>query len=451
MPHDQTDTICALATGAPPSAIAIVRISGPHVAMLATGLLPGGLPRPREARLSPLLAPDGRRIDQGLVTFFPTPRSYTGEDMLELAVHGGRAIIDELITVLVGTPGVRLAEPGEFTRRAFMAGKLDLTAAEAVADLIDADTPGQRDQALAQLDGGLRRTYEDWRQALLEILALVEVAVDFPDEHDAPQETDAPVLARIERLESKLTAALADQGIGERIRDGFRIALIGAPNAGKSSLLNRLAGRDAAIVTDRPGTTRDVLEVRMKLAGHLVLVSDTAGLRESDDVIEAEGIRRALEAARNADLRILVLDADAGTEPDRSLLRDGDLIIYNKIDLAPAPLPATGEADVSRETLALSARTGEGIGGFLDTVSERIAGRISTAPPPVITRARHRQGIVAALGHLAAAGDALRTGRGAELAAEDLRRAVRELSGLMGGIDVEEVLGAVFAEFCIGK
>ncbi len=441
-----TDTICALATGALPSAIAIVRLSGPAVRDLAKRHLDIEPAPARVARLATIRRTEGQPIDRGLVTFFAAPNSYTGEDMLELAVHGGRAIVAELVDTLIAGPGVRLAEPGEFTRRAFANGKLDLTEAEAVADLVDADTPGQRDQALAQLDGRLHETYEEWRQALIEILALVEVAVDFPDESDAPDSTDPMVCARLERLQTDLSGALSDDGLGERIRDGFRIALIGAPNAGKSSLLNHLAGRNAAIVTDRPGTTRDVIEVRLRLADHLALVSDTAGLRTSEDPIEQEGVRRARRAATEADLRVLVIDGTAPAYAHENMLEPEDLVVINKIDLGqPAGI------DVSRETLPVSAKTGEGMADLVRALSGRISGRVTSAPPPLITRARHRTGLTAALKHLDTARHMIETGAGAELVAEDLRRAVRELTSLMGGIDVEEVLGAVFSQFCIGK
>ncbi|MEM7766032.1 MAG: tRNA uridine-5-carboxymethylaminomethyl(34) synthesis GTPase MnmE [Pseudomonadota bacterium] len=447
MTETASDTICALASGTLPSAIALVRISGPAVQAIAASLFPAGLPRPRIATLAAITDPGGTTLDQGLATFFPAPRSYTGEDMLEVSLHGGPAIVSSVLDTITGIDGVRLADRGEFTRRAFEAGKLDLTAAEAVADLIDAETPGQRDQALAQLGGSLKGTYLDWRKTLLEILALVEVAIDFPDEGDAPTQTDGPVSERLERLESELTAALAPEAVGESIRDGFRIALIGAPNAGKSSLLNRLAGRDVAIVTDVPGTTRDVIEVRLQLAGHLVRVMDTAGLRDTDDPIEMEGMKRALSTAKDAEMTVLVLDGTSHTssQSDPASLQP-DITVLNKSDRDD-----WSDRDVSRETLPISAKTGDGLDRLINAIETQIETRTSAAPAALVTRARHRSGLAAARTHFSAAVAALNAGQGPEFAAEDIRRAVQELSGLMGQIDVEDVLGAVFSEFCIGK
>lgn len=443
------DTICALASGLPPSAIAIIRISGPAVQAFAERHLSAGLPPPRLATLTRIEDSSGNTLDQAVALYFPGPKSYTGEDILELNLHGGPAVIDAVLSTLLATQGVRLAEAGEFTRRAFEAGKIDLTEAEAVADLIAADTAGQRSLALDQLGGSLSVAYETWRKKLIAILALIEVAIDFPDEADAPDYTDAPVLAQIEALTADLAAALNDDGIGERIRDGFRIALIGAPNAGKSSLLNRLAGRDAAIVTDVPGTTRDPIEVQLSLAGQRVWIVDTAGLRQSNDAIEAAGMDRAKRAAAEADLTVLVVDKREGTVPAEVDAKDIELVVLNKSDLDGQA--ASLSPDVSRETLALSARTGDGIDGLVAALSERIKRRVAVAPAPLITRHRHRVGLSTAQQHLGAAASALTNRLGPEFAAEDLRRAITELSALMGDIDVEEVLSAVFSEFCIGK
>ena len=265
-----SDTICALASGPPPAAIAIIRISGPAVKTVGKLLLESGLPAPRSARLRVIKDQAGRLIDEGLALFMPGPETYTGEDSLELNLHGGQAVIEHALRALTTIDDVRLAEPGEFTRRAFKNGKLDLTQAEGVADLIEAETSAQKSQALRQLDGALSDTYSDWQNQLTEILALLEVSIDFPDEGDAPQAVDAPAIQKLETLRTQMTEALGDGGIGERIRDGFRVAIIGPPNAGKSTLINALAGRDAAIVTDIAGTTRDVLEVRLRLGGGIV-------------------------------------------------------------------------------------------------------------------------------------------------------------------------------------
>ena len=285
-----TETIFALATAPGRAAVAVVRVSGPQAAAVLRALA-APLPAPRRAALRRLKADDGALLDEALVLWFPAPASFTGEDSAELHLHGGRASVEAVTAALAGH-GLRLAEPGEFTRRAFQNGKLDLTQAEAIADLVDAETDGQRRQALGQLEGGLSARYADWRTRLIQALARLEAAVDFPDE-DLPDALSAEVGRRVAELADELEAALLDDGRGERVREGFRVALVGAPNAGKSSLLNRLAGREAAIVTDVAGTTRDVIEVPAVIEGFKVLFADTAGLRDSTDPIEAEGVRRA--------------------------------------------------------------------------------------------------------------------------------------------------------------
>ena len=455
-------TICALASGLLPSAIAIIRLSGPDAPAILAAHLRSPPKQPRHATLTDVIASDGRVLDRGVAIWFPAPSSYTGEDVLELHLHGGRAVVDGVLAALCARDQVRLAEPGEFTRRAFEAGKLDLAEAEGVADLIDAETAGQRDQALRQLSGETSDRISGWRDLLVSCLALIEVMVDFPDEDDAPVETTAQVIPRLQQLMTEFDLALADEGVGERIRDGFRIALIGAPNAGKSSLLNRLARRDAAIVTDLPGTTRDVVEVRLVLSGQLAILADTAGLRETNDRIEQEGVTRARRWADQADLRLLVVDASkvdhaaaSETYEGHDLFRPGDLVLLNKQDLAAPPGEFGSGRDpyqsVSRETLAVSARTGEGIDVLEARLSEILAAKVAGQPHPIVTRRRHREALLAARSALAAAVSGLEEGQGAELVAEDLRLATRRLGGLLGQVDVEEILGAVFAEFCIGK
>lgn len=435
------DTICALASGLPPSAISVIRVSGPGTSEIVARRLSVETLKPRHVTLVDLKSGSGDQIDSGLATFMPGPASYTGEDTLEISLHGGR-MITELALKSIMSAGARLAEPGEFTRRAFEAGKLDLTRAEAVADLIDAESEAQLGQALKQMDGALERLYSGWREGLTETLALLEASIDFPDEEDAPERVDAPVLKNLDTLNSDLKSALADGNITERIRDGFRIAILGKPNAGKSTLLNQLAKREAAIVTDIPGTTRDVVEVRLTVGGYLVWMSDTAGLRETEDVVEAEGVRRALKAGDEADLRVWLFDA---CEPFQSdAVKPGDLIVANKSDLA-AP------EHVSRETLIISAKDGVGIDRIEAAITERLGKLTQNVAAPIITRARHRQGIERALAHLEAAFEHLQSGIGAEFVSEDVRLASRELGTLTGHVDPESVLGAVFSSFCIGK
>ena len=434
------DTICALASGPPPAAIATLRISGPDVRSIIEKRLSKPSLTPRRATLVEVRSDDGAVIDEGLAVFMPGPASYTGEDTLEITLHGGRMIIELALKAFMSA-GARLAEPGEFTRRAFEAGKLDLTRAEAVADLIDAESEAQLDQALRQMDGALETLYSDWRIQMTECLALLEASIDFPDEEDAPDRVDGPVAEKINTLLEGLDQALAEGNITERIRDGFRVAILGKPNAGKSTLLNQLAKRDAAIVTDIPGTTRDVVEVRLTLGGYLVWVSDTAGLRETEDIVEAEGVRRARQAGAEADVRIWLFDARDPIEKD--LVQPGDIVVVNKSDLA-AP-------NVSRETLLISAKQGQGIDRVEAAIVERLSGLTNNLSAPMITRARHRQGIERAKVHLLTALEHLNSRMGAEFTAEEVHLASRELGSLTGHVETEMVLGAVFSSFCIGK
>lgn len=437
----RSDTICALASGPPPAAIATLRVSGPLTSEIIATCLSKSTLEPRRATLVDLHAKSGALIDSGLAVYMPGPASYTGEDTLELSLHGGRVIVETALKALMDA-GARLAEPGEFTRRAFEAGKLDLTRAEAVADLIDAESEAQLSQALKQMDGALEKLYSDWREDLTQCLALLEASIDFPDEEDAPDRVDGPVMEHLAKLENDLGQALSEGNITERIRDGFKVAILGKPNAGKSTLLNQLARRDAAIVTEIPGTTRDIVEVRLTLGGYLVFIADTAGLRETADLVEAEGVRRALKAADEADVRLWLYDARE--TPPSNQVKPGDLVISNKSDLIEPE-------NVSRETLSISAKDGIGISAVETAIVERLSAMTQNIGAPMITRARHRQGIERALVHIASATDHLKIGAGAEFTAEEVRMASRELGGLTGHIDTESVLGAVFSSFCIGK
>jgi tRNA modification GTPase len=389
-------------------------------------------------------------IDEGLVLWLPAPGSYTGEDSFELHLHGGPAIVRACQDALHGL-GLRLAEPGEFTRRAFQSGRLDLSQAEAVADLVDAETEAQRRQALDQLGGGLSRRYAAWRTELVESLALLEAEIDFPDE-DLPDALSRRVGARVRALAGELDAALADAARGERVRDGYRVALIGAPNAGKSTLFNALLERDAAIVTPIAGTTRDVLEAGLVMDGYKVLLADTAGVRPTDDAIEAEGVRRARAWADDAALRLWVVDASGGEAAWREgadLLRPGDLLVLSKGDLAEGPAAAAARS-VARETsLSVLTVSAPAVDGLREALRERVAAALGGAEFPSATRARHRARLEEALGALRRADAALAFGP--ELAAEDLRLAANALGRVAGRIDAEDVLDVVFASFCIGK
>lgn len=435
------DTICALASGAPPAAIAVLRVSGPDVDQVIAACLSKHDLTARHATLVEIRSAEGRLIDEGLAVFVPGPASYTGEDTLELSLHGGRVIM-ELALKAIMAAGARIAEPGEFTRRAFEAGKLDLTRAEAVADLIDAESEAQLGQALKQMGGVLETLYASWRSQLMGGLALLESSIDFPDEEDAPDRVDGPVSVTLADLLGDLDQALKEGNITERIRDGFKIAILGKPNSGKSTLLNQLARRDAAIVTDIPGTTRDIVEVRLTLGGFLVWIADTAGLRETTDIVEAEGVRRALEAGEEADLRIWLYDAH--DDFNQTAVKPGDLVVANKVDL--------GRPDnVSRETLQIAAKEGLGVDALEQEIILRLSRLTQGSGAPMITRARHRQGIERARKHLEAALSHLKMGIGSEFISEDVRLASRELGQLTGHIEPDEVLGAVFSSFCIGK
>ncbi len=433
------DTIFAPATAAGRAAVAVMRISGPASSAVLQQLA-SPLPAPRRAALRRLRA-GGETLDEALVLWFPGPGSFTGEDGAELHLHGGRAGV-EAVSRALSDLGLRLAEPGEFSRRAFQNGKLDLAQAEAIADLVDAETDAQRRQALGQLEGELSARYEGWRLDLIEALARLEAAVDFPDE-DLPETLQAEVGGRIDSLAAALEAALADDGRGEKVREGFKIALIGAPNAGKSSLLNRLAGREAAIVTEIAGTTRDVIEVPAVVEGFRVLFADMAGLREPADRIEAEGVRRARAWAEGADLRLWVVDQAAPADLDDAV-RPQDLLVLNKADLPPGP--DAGLPDL--QAVRVSAQTGAGLDALWAALAARVQA-LTGGNFPAVTRLRHRR-------HLQEAVLALRRGQAAlarspELGAEDLRHAALSLGRIAGRIDPEQVLDAVFSSFCIGK
>jgi tRNA modification GTPase len=441
-----TDTIYALASGPGRAGVAVIRVSGAAAGGALDALAGAPRPAPRNAALRCFRAAGGELIDQGLALWFPGPASFTGEDCAEFHVHGGPAVIAAMAAAL-SAAGLRPAEAGEFTRRAFANGKMDLTEAEGLADLIDAETEGQRAQALAQMTGTLKALYEGWREELITVLAALEGEIDFPDEDDVPDHLSETAGAPLAALVQALAAHLDDDRRGERVREGFVIALIGAPNAGKSSLLNRLARREAAIVTDIPGTTRDVVEVRLVLGGFPVILADTAGLRETVDRVEAEGVRRALARAEDADLRLALVDVSRETlgEALTERLRAGDAVIWNKADLA-APAATAPDGVVA---FAVSALTGAGLEPLEAWLSSVVTERLSARETPALSRARHRAGVERALDHLQNA--QRRLGDAPELAAAEVHLALRALEGLTGRIDVEDVLDRVFSQFCIGK
>jgi tRNA modification GTPase len=442
-----TETIFALASAPGRSGVAVIRLSGTRTGEILDAIAGEPRPKPRRAALRAFRAADGSVIDQGLALWFEGPASFTGEDCAEFHVHGGAAVIDAMADRFMAL-GVRPAEAGEFTRRAFQNGKMDLTEAEGLADLIDAETEGQREQALSQMTGALRSLYEDWREQLISVLAAIEGEVDFPDEEDVPDTLSDTAGPPLEALSQALSEHLDDGRRGERVREGFSIALIGEPNAGKSTLLNALARRDAAIVTDIPGTTRDVVEVRLVLGGFPVIIADTAGLRNAADQVEAEGVKRALKRAESADVRLGVVDVSRETLPDKLLetLRPDDALILNKMDQGQA-LHVSDELGMTR--FKLCAKSGEGLPALEGWLEQLVIERLSRREAPALSRARHRRAVERALDHLNAARGQL--SRAPELAASDVHLAIRALESLTGRIDVEDVLDRVFSQFCIGK
>ncbi|NNG05694.1 MAG: tRNA uridine-5-carboxymethylaminomethyl(34) synthesis GTPase MnmE [Inquilinus sp.] len=437
-------TIFAVATPPGRGALAVIRLSGPESGDALSALTGRALPAPRRASLARLHDAAGDVLDSGLVLWFPGPASATGEDVAELHLHGGAAVAASIVEALAALPGLRPAEPGEFTRRAFENGKLDLTEAEAIADLVDAETRGQQRQALRQMAGELGRLTDGWGDRLLRALAHVEADLDFPDE-DLPEGIAGEAEAALETLRGEIARHLDDGRRGERLRAGLHVAILGPPNAGKSSLLNTLARRDVAIVSDLAGTTRDVIEVHLDLAGLPVVVADTAGLRAAADAVEEEGVRRAWRRAAEADIRLLLFDAIEGPPDLAGLIDPGDpdcLLVANKIDLLDEPPPAAAGAP-----LAISVRSGAGVDALLARLGAMVEARLTGGGAPVLTRARHRAALeecLAALDRALAAGPL-------ELVAEDLRLAMRALGRITGRVDVEDLLDVIFRDFCIGK
>ncbi|WAJ28644.1 tRNA uridine-5-carboxymethylaminomethyl(34) synthesis GTPase MnmE [Antarcticirhabdus aurantiaca] len=443
------DTIVALSSGALPAGVAVVRVSGPAARRVAERLA-GTLPEPRRASLRRIRDEAGAMLDRGLVLFFPGPNSATGDDLAEFHLHGGRATVARFVEAATSLPGLRLAEAGEFTRRAFVNGRIDLTEAEGLSDLLAAETERQRRAALLQAEGGSRRLFEDWGTRLLHARALIEASFDFSDEGDVGEGVDAGVRAEVAVLAAEIDAHLSGAARGEILREGFRVAIAGPPNAGKSSLLNALARREVAIVTPVPGTTRDVLEVTLDLAGLPVRLFDTAGLRETADPIEAIGVKRARETMERADL-VLWLDAADSAETEAAAMlhvkQSGPgeprptLRVRSKADLAAA-------APVGAYDLAISVRTGAGLDALLAALAAR-ADAAAGAADALPLQARHRAALVEtrrALADFARAPDLL-----PEVAAEILREAADRLGRLTGRTDVEDLLGVIFSRFCIGK
>ena len=445
------DTIFSLSSASGRAGVSVFRISGPLSGSVLEALIHKPLPRPRYASLAQIKDKAGGMIDEGLVLWMPGPASFTGEDCAECQVHGSPAVIEAMASALLSA-GARQAEAGEFTRRAFENGRLDLTEAEGLADLIDADTQGQRRQALRQMQGGLKAVYEGWRDRILDVLAQIEGEIDFPDEGDIPDNLSHKAAQPLTNLSRDIEVMLENADRGERVRAGIDIAIIGPPNAGKSSIINRLVGRNAAIVTDIAGTTRDVLEMNLVLAGLPVRLFDTAGLRRSDDPIEAEGIRRARERAETADIRLAIFDGQKFGKQSLEalgageLMRGGDFVIVNKSDLA-SPSTAAVPANITAHTV--SALTGSGFETLLAALETAVQERYSPLGDVGLTRARHRDCVNRLRESIDRAQLAL--GRAPELAGDDLRGALQSISELAGETDIEAVFDRIFSRFCVGK
>src|SRR5438552_4261367 len=452
--HPRDQTIFALSSGRPPSAIAIVRVSGPEAGP-ALAALAGKMPAPRVATRALLHDVGQRPIDDSVVLWFPGPASATGEDVAEFHVHGGRAVVAAMFAALSALEDVRPAEPGEFTRRAFENGKLDLTEAEGLDDLIHADTDRQRRQALRQLKGVLGDKARDWRARIIEASALIEAGIDFSDEGDVPAELIAPALAKINVLRNEIEEVLAAQGQSERLRDGLVVAIAGPPNVGKSTLMNQLARREVAIVSPHAGTTRDVIEVQLDLDGYPVTVIDTAGIRQTDDPVEQEGVRRARVRAAEADVVLWMIDAQHEQSPQQGAAPVWT--VRNKIDLdavgtdAPKPRQAAAAGEERRlgSDFGISASRGDRVSELISALVAFARDYLGSGEDGLISRARQRKLLQQTADSLQRSLEVM--GKGEELTAEELRAAAHCLGRLLGRVDVEDILDAIFRDFCIGK
>lgn len=457
---NQQDTIFALSSGHGTAGVAVVRLSGPKADEALAGLTPNKkLPEPRVATLRTLVDPYSKaRLDKALVLRFVAPASFTGEDCVELHLHGGRAVVAGVIEALSSIKGLRPAEAGEFSRRAFDEGKLDLTEAEALNDLIHAQTAAQREQALRQMDGGLRDIYENWRSRLLGYLAHLEADIDFPDE-DLPEGVSGAVLPNILQLKNEIAQHIDDGRRGRMLRDGCKVVILGAPNVGKSTLLNALAHSDVAIVSEEAGTTRDSLEVVLDIGGFPVRLIDTAGVRETDDTIEKEGVRRALSRANEADLKLVLVRADVWPDVPENILgridHDATIVITQidrgeSWDRAMFHVEHLGlDCEGVSQPILVSVKTGDHMATLMQELESAVRDRMALKEAPSLTRLRHQQALQGAQEHLDRFGE--NAGTDAVLAAEDVRMAVRSIGRITGRVGVEDMLDIVFGDFCIGK
>lgn len=447
------ETICALASAAGKAGVSVIRISGSEAGTILIRLSGRPVPKPRFLSLRALYHPDDKvrsdQLDEALVSIMPGPNSFTGEDVVELHLHGGTAIVASVLEACLSTKLCRLAEPGEYTRRAFENGRMDLTKAEAVGDLIDAETEAQRKQAMNQYDGAFHEKCLSWRSTLINSMASLDAAIDFPDEDDVPSGIDNRAYPLVKDLLESIQKALVNANAGLSVRDGFKVSIIGPPNAGKSTLVNALAGREAAIVSDIAGTTRDIVEVRLELAGYIVWISDTAGLRDTENEIEAEGVRRALRRAAESDLRIFMYGADQEL-PDLSYAKSGDLLLRNKSDLQTDDLPNIENDNLDFHSVSMNSQSS--VDEIRSALTKKIISQMSVgSSAPLVSRQRHKQLLLSTVDSLEHGIVAMENDFTPDLIAEDIRLAAREIGKIIGEIDSEDVLDRIFVEFCIGK
>ncbi len=442
-------TIYALSSGSGISGIAVIRISGENTKKIITSLISGNLPSPRLAALKKFNKINtSELIDEGILIWFPGPESYTGEDMAEIHVHGSIAVIRAILDQLSKIDNCRLAEPGEFTKIAFQKGKINLLKAESISDLISAETEIQRLQAVKIMSGKSSYKFNSLREKLLKILSNVEAKIDFPDE-DLPNDVVKNIKHDSENIRKEIEKILNDQRVGERIREGFKIAIVGPANSGKSSLLNYLSNRDVAIVSEIAGTTRDVVEAHLNLDGYPVVVSDTAGIRESKDEIEKKGIKLSLKRAEDADLNIIVIEPKSidFTGFLNDLVSDKAVIVINKIDLG---FESISEKIKKYKPIYISIKNEKNLPDLINAIKEKLKNKFLNSEQTLITRERHRQSLEACVNHLKNF-EEKNSKEDFDKAAEDLRLATRHLGVIVGKVDVEEILGSIFSDFCIGK
>ena len=442
-------TIYALSSGPGVSGIAVIRVSGKHTAEVIKKLTRSNLPSPRVATLKKFNK-NGKKevIDEGVILWFPAPNSYTGEDLAEFHIHGSRAVISAMHVAISEIKGCRLAQPGEFTKRAFQNGRINLLKAESIADLISSETEIQRKQALKIMNGKSSKKFLSWREALLKSLSHIEAKIDFPEEN-LPKNLLKQIQKNTSKVINEIKKTLDDQKVGERIREGFKIAIVGPPNSGKSSLLNYLSKRDVAIVSEIAGTTRDIIETHLNLDGYPVIVSDTAGIRNSKNEIEKKGIKIALKRAEDADLKLVIVSSKSVVFNSvlKNLLNKDAILVINKSDLMKQKPKIKND---KYDHILISIKKNKNLNQLIKKIKSKLKNKFANSQDILITRERHRQSLLNCLNHLERF-KKKNSINDFDKAAEDLRLATRHLGMIVGKVDVEELLGSIFNDFCIGK